>query len=242
MIPQDLIDALDATGAYAQVAAAPAAAGASMLSTADELVAVLDAPFGGAVHAVTMGHDKTEPSVVYRLVASRALQHGGHALAREDLYVLSARGRDLAGLTATVDQAFGALAASPYGTEVTDMQLGYDPDQGQYRCDVELAFSIPATGGALPAALLGPLGWAYDPPADWNCAAQEATARYGVVLITAGTELATLEQAARTALQGLQASPGVGPVELEQSLPMDGPGGLHLWQLIVSQQQTVGGP
>ncbi len=242
MVPQYLIDALVATGVYGEVSAAPMAASAGMLSTADELVAVLNSSFSGAVHAVTMGDDKTEPSVVYQLVSSRTLQTGGYALAREDIYVLSARGRDLALLTSTVDQAFADLAASPYGTEVTDMQLGYDDAQGQYRCDVELAFSVSATGGALPAALVVPLGYAFEPMVDWNCPEQNATGRFGVVLINVSSDMAALEQAARSALIGLQDNSLISPVELEQSLPMDGPGGLQLWQLIISQQQTEGGP
>lgn len=240
MIPQIIIDNLDATGVFGQVAAAPLATQAGALSTADELVALLDSAFQQHVYAVSMGSNADYPSVVYQLVSAQTIQSGGYALARADRYVLQARGETLPALVAAVDQAMADMASSSHGIEVVDMLMDIDATLNLYRCNIELVFTVPAAGSALPAAFVVPLGWQWQPSEYGNCERQQATGKYAVVILSAGDDLVNLETNTRQALQGAQQGAAYAPFELHVSEPLQHPGGLMLWQLIISQDHIEG--
>jgi len=238
MNPQIVIDALTATAAFGQVAAAPVSVGKPSIDTGKAIKGLLRNRFSGNFDPLTLGDAPAHPSMVYQLVSSGWLRLFGHAIVHTDHYVFYLRTESYAELITTAHAVVTDIEASSYAIEVTDMLVDYDDQQKLYRCNMEIAFTQPAGEGSLPAALVYPLAIESTETAYDNCDEQLQTNRYGVAVLTKNNDLHALVATSTSALQGLQETSEHHPMQHQSGEPMETPGSLAMWNSVFFDRVT----
>jgi len=236
---QPVIDALTASAAFGQVAAAPVSLGQPTVDTGKAIKTLLRDSFLGNFDPLTLGAEPTHPSMVYQLVSSGWLRLLGHAIVHTDQYVFYLRAEKYADLITVAHSVVTTIESSDYAIEVTDMLVDYDDQQKLYRCNMEIAFTQPVGNGALPAALVYPLGSDSAETAYDNCDDQLQTNRYAVVVLTTNNDLHPLVATATNALKGLQETPAHQPMQHQSGEPMETPGGLSMWHSVFFNRVIV---
>lgn len=210
------------------------------IDTAEQLKLVIDAALSGRVYPLTMPESPEFPNAVYTLVSAPVIRIDGISVAQNDVYVLSIRAADTETLVTTSDAVIDAIEASTWGLSITDRAAGYDPEQKNYRFDLEVTFSYasfaPNTAD-MPGVMIAQSKDFAQPPST-ICPEQIVTAEFDFYIATSG-DIQTARGWLDDALLGYQENEYDNRMIFERGtrIPLDG--GITLWRDTYSYQHQI---
>lgn len=210
------------------------------IDTAEQLKLVIDAALSTRVYPLTMPEEPSFPNAVYTLAGAPTIRIDGVSVAQSDIYVLSIRAADTETLVTTTDAVISAIEASAWGLSITDRAAGYDPDQKNYRFDLEIVFSYAAfapLAANMPGVMIAQSKDTAQPPGS-ICPDQIVTTEFDFYIATSG-DMQTARGWLDGALLGYQENEYDNRMIFERGarIPLDG--GIALWRDTYSYEHQI---
>lgn len=240
---QPYVDLLTANAPTLQqaVVAPPGVQSLGVVST-DEILTVFSGVFDNRVYQMSLPQYPTYPNLVYQLVSSNPQVVDGYHVTHTDTLHLYVRDTDdgvsNVGLDNAVAAVQAAIEASPWAIEVQDMMYDFDDEQNVYVAVIEITFVVSALPTqSLPAAIVYPVGTNADPSPFGNMVRQLERQSFAVVIISNSASIESLRREIQGALLGKQVHET--QIQYQQGIPLDGGGGLMLWQEVYSDSLYI---
>lgn len=236
----NLVSQLSSAPEFQQVVIAGSAANTPSIDTEALLTNVLVSTLH-SVYCLNLPENAALPNLVYMLAGGKNLYFEKHLLAQVDTFVVSLRHNSLSALAQSANQLLTALINSSYAIEIIDKQKDYEPERQCYRLDLELSFTVPATGSSAqtPAAILYSIGDEAEQSDYDNFIKQKVTTGYGIAILTTGNNLEQLRQVVRDKLLGFQQTPQHYELQFARGTPLEHEGGLSIWRDIYQDSNHI---
>ncbi|PUB82377.1 MAG: hypothetical protein DBP02_15095 [gamma proteobacterium symbiont of Ctena orbiculata] len=236
---QPYVDLLTANAPTLQqaVVAPPGVQSLGVVST-DEILTVFSGVLGDRVYQMSLPQYPTYPNLVYQLVSSDPQVVDGYHVTHTDTLHLYVRDTTIDGLDTAVATVQAAIEASAWSIEVQDMMYDFDDEQNVYVAVIEITFVVSALPSqSLPAAIVYPVGTNADPSPFGNLVRQLERQSFAVVIISNSASIESLRREIQGALLGKQVHET--QIQYQQGIPLDGGGGLMLWQEVYSDSLYI---
>lgn len=205
-----------------------------------DLIAATTAAVSGRVYNLEMPQDPTYPNLVFQLAGRQPQLVDGVHVSQSDTFVLYVRAETPDELATVRDAVAAGLNAAALAFEIQDELWDYDDKQLVYRANLEISLSLVAsTSQTLPAAVVHTLGTDSDRAQYSNRIKQRSAGRFAVTILTDGGNLDALIDAVQDALLGFQVDANHEPVEHVRGRPLDGGGGLSIWQEVYNDATYI---
>jgi len=216
--------------------------------TAIELGGLLDDIYGAQTYMVRLPENATHPSAVYTLTGVDSFEFDGFRITQTDIYRITARASTYATLDANIRSIITTLRSSAYSAEPFDMATRYDDEQRVFVADIDVEFTYINDGGGgpagnnaaeLPVALVYPIGRsAQDSQAD-NLIKQIVTDNYGIILVTADSNVPALMAEVSAALLGFSQGGAYFDMQYQNGSNLGGVADMELWREVYADQHAI---
>jgi hypothetical protein len=162
-------------------------------------------------------------------------------LTQVDTFIVSLREKTLNALAIKTKALLTELNNSAYAIEILDKQKDHEPERECFRLDLEIAFSVPATGinAETPALLVYCLSQDGEESGYDNLIKQRINSAYGVAILTANNDLSALQNAVRNKLLGFQQTPQHFEMQFARGSPLESEGGLQIWREVYQDSHMI---
>jgi len=237
---QKIIDQLATAPEFQQVSEAGSASTTPQIDTEALLTIVLSAVTSD-VHSLKLPESPSYPNIVYMLVGGKNQYFEKHLLTQVDTFIVSLREKSQQLLAVKAKELLTALVTSSYAIEIIDKQKDYEPDRECYRLDLEISFTVPATGvnAETPALLVYCVGEDGEESDYDNIIKQRINSAYGIAILTAGNDITALQAVVRNKLLGFQQTPQYFEMQFARGSPLESEGGLRIWREIYQDSHMI---
>jgi hypothetical protein len=237
---QSIIDQLALATEFKQVVEAGSASTTPQIDTEALLTTVLSAVTSNT-YSLKLPESPTYPNIVYMLVGGKNQYFEKQLLTQFDTFIVSLREKTLEALAVKSKELLSALITSSYAIEVLDKQKDHEPERECFRLDLEVSFSVPATGinAETPALLVYCVGQNGEESDYDNVIRQKVNSAYGIAILTAGNDIAELQIAIRNRLLGFQQTPQHFEMQFSRGSPLESEGGLKIWREIYQDSYMI---
>jgi len=240
MTIQNIITTLLTATEFKQVVESGSSANTPIIDTEALLNNLLSSAINN-VYALTLPEQAAYPNIVYMLVGGKNNYFEKHLLTQVDSFIISLRATTLDLLASAASTLLTAIIASPYAIEITDKQKDFEPERECFRLDLELSFSVPATGAnaETPALIVYHLGEDGEESDYDNLIKQKITSGYGIAILTTANDMEALRQAVQGKLLGYQQTPQHYEMQFARGAPLENEGGLRIWRDIYQDSYSI---
>jgi hypothetical protein len=240
MILQNIINQLASATEFKQVTEAGSASTTPQIDTEALLTTVLSAVTTD-VYSLKLPENPSYPNIVYMLVGGKNQYFEKHLLTQVDTFIVSLREKELQNLAVKSKELLTSLVASNYAIEILDKQKDHEAERDCYRLDLEISFSVPATGvnAETPALLVYCVGQNGEESDYDNIIKQKVNSAYGIAILTAGNDVVELQTVVRNKLLGFQQTPQHFEIQFARGSPLESEGGLRIWREIYQDSSMI---
>lgn len=237
---QSIIEQLATATEFQQVSEAGSASTTPHLDTEALLTTVLSAVTPD-VHALKLPENPRYPNIVYLLVGGNNHYVEKQLLTQRDTFIVSLRDTSQQLLVDKTKSLLTALVTSVYAIEILDKQKDFEHERECYRLDLEISFTVPATGvnALTPALLVYCVGQDGEESDYDNLIKQRVNSAYGIAILTTGNDVAALQTIVRHKLLGFQQTPEHFEMQFARGSPLDSEGGLRMWRDIYQDSHMI---
>ena len=237
---QNIIDQLATASEFQQVSEAGSASTTPQIDT-EALLTIVLSVVTTDVHSLKLPENPSYPNIVYMLVGGKNQYFEKHLLTQVDTFIVSLREKSPKLLAVKAKELLAVLVTSSYAIEIIDKQKDYESERECYRLDLEISFTVPATGvNAETPALLAYCVGQDGKESDYdNLIKQRVDSAYGVAILTAGNDVASLQTAVRSKLLGFQQTPYHFEMQFARGSPLESEGGLRIWREVYQDSQMI---
>jgi len=225
---------------FKQVAEAGSASTTPQIDTEALLTTVLSTVTPD-VHSLKLPETPDYPNIVYMLVGGKNQYFEKHLLTQVDTFIISLREKSLDALAVKSKELLKTLVACDYAIEILDKQKDHESERECFRLDLEVSFTVPATGvnGETPALLVYCVGQDGEESDYDNLIKQKTNSTYGIAILTAGNDVAALQTVVRNKLLGFQQTPQHFEMQFARGSPLENEGGLRIWREIYQDSNMI---
>jgi hypothetical protein len=240
MILQNIINQLASATEFKQVTEAGSASTTPQIDTEALLTTVLSAVTTD-VYSLKLPENPSYPNIVYMLVGGKNQYFEKHLLTQVDTFIVSLREKELQNLAVKSKELLTSLVDSNYAIEILDKQKDHEAERDCYRLDLEISFSVPATGvnAETPALLVYCVGQNGEQSDYDNVIKQKVNSAYGIAILTAGNDVVELQTVVRNKLLGFQQTPQHFEIQFARGSPLESEGGLRIWREIYQDSSMI---
>lgn len=237
---QSIIDQLAIAAEFKQVVEAGSASTTPQIDTEALLKAALSTVTNNT-YSLKLPESPSYPNIVYMLVGGKNQYFEKQLLTQVDTFIISLREKSLDALALKSQALLTALITSAYAIEVLDKQKDHEPDRECFRLDLEISFSVPATGvnAETPALLVYCLAQDGEESDYDNFIKQRVNSAYGVAILTANNDLSALQEIVRNKLLGFQQTPQHFEMQFARGSPLESEGGLRIWREVYQDSHMI---
>ena len=207
----------------------------STIDTGEGLYSALKPLVSDRVYPLKLPDTPVLPSMVYQPVGRDWVEIDGQRIGRTDRYLISARDKTFAGLSALSNAISTVIAGFVGQSEITDAAADYEEKQRQYRAHFEVDITTLASASqSLPAAFVYSINAdAGENQAD-NRIRQQVVEGICIVLVCQQDQLLTNRKTLENALVGLSIDPAGDVVEYAGGKLLDQSGSVTYWRELFS--------
>lgn len=237
---QSIINQLASAKEFQQVSEAGSAATTPQIDT-EALLTIVLSTLTTNVHSLKLPESPNYPNIVYMLVGGKNQYFEKQLLTQSDTFIVSLREKSQTLLAEKSKALLTALVTSSYAIEVIDKQKDYEPERECYRLDLEIAFTVPATGinAETPALLVYCSGQDGEESDYDNFIKQRVNSAYGIAILTAGNDVDALQAVVRNKLLGFQQTPHHFEMQFARGSPLESEGGLRIWREVYQDSHMI---
>jgi len=230
---QSIIEQLSTATDFKQVSEAGSASTTPQIDTEALLTTVLSEVTAN-VHCLKLPESPSYPNIVYMLVGGKNHYFEKQLLTQSDTFIISLREKTRESLANKAKALLTILISSVYAIEILDKQKEYESLRDCYRLDLEISFTVPATGvnAETPALLVYCIGQDGEESDYDNVIKQKVNSAYGIAVLTAGNDIAELQVVVRNKLLGFQQTNQHFEMQFARGSPLESEGGLKIWREI----------
>ena len=237
---QKIIEQLAFAVEFKQVAEAGSASTTPQIDTEALITLVLSAVVP-KTYSLKLPESPDYPNIVYMLVGGKNQYFEKQLLTQVDTFIVSLREKTLVALAAKSKELLSALINSSFAIEILDKQKDHEPERECFRLDLEISFSVPATGvnAETPALLVYCIGQDGEESDYDNLIKQRVNSAYGIAILTANNDIALLQEVVRSKLLGFQQTPQHFEMQFSRGSPLENEGGLRIWREIYQDSNMI---
>ena len=237
---QNIINQLKTLSEFKQVAEAGSAANTQQIDTEVLLKNVLSGVTAD-IYALKLPESPSYPNIVYMLVGGKNQYFEKNLLTQVDTFIVSLREKSLPDLAVKAVSLLSELVSSDFAIEILDKQKDFEPDRECYRLDLEVSFTVPATGinAETPALLVYRIGQTAEESGYDDFIKQKVVTTYGIAILTTQNDMSGLQKAVLDKLLGFQQTPKHFEMQLSGGEPLENEGGLRIWREIYEDSEMV---
>lgn len=237
---QNIIDQLANATEFKQVAEAGNASTTPQIDT-EALLATVLSNVTSDIYSLKLPESPSYPNIVYMLVGGKNQYFEKQLLTQADTFIVSLREKTIEALAINSAALLSELSNSIYAIEILDKQKDHEPERKCFRLDLEISFSVPATGinAETPALLVYCLSQDGEESGYDNLIKQRVNSAYGIAILTADNNLSTLQEAVRNKLLGFQQTPQHFEMQFARGSPLESEGGLQIWREVYQDSHMI---
>jgi len=238
---QNIIDRFSSVTEFKQVVEAGTSATMPQIDTEELLTGVLKPTVNNNVYSLKLPESPTYPCISYMLVGGSGMYFEKHLVTQVDTFIVSLRAKSIEDLSTYAKTLIEAIFESSYALEITDKQKEFESGRDCYRLDLEITFTVPATGvnAETPALLIYKLA-SNAPESDYdNIIRQRVSSSYGAVILTASNNLEELSDVVMSRLLGYQQTTEHFEMQYVRGGPLENEGGLRMWRDVFEDSEII---